>query len=233
MEIFETSVAIAKSEQLALSNALSLKIRPHEFLRYFCKAAHLAALYEGFSPLWSRKRAVAAGRAGFLSCVYDVASDLRHNKPGWRTIFKEILERETKNPQAATMAIEIYDKDCAGALEFDGLERGIIAFRFILSEMGLIDHFNGITSIDDLGLLLQIVDDVLDYEEDQETNDLNCLNSERAHDYLLRLITEMPDEKIRTLFPRSRLLLYIIRKARKKAEAILHAKKICPQTIAE
>lgn len=67
------------------------------------------------------------------------------------------------------------------------------------------------------GKELQIVDDVLDYEQDIEASDTNCLASPRAQEYLDRLISS----DMRHSFPQHTLLRQTIERARLKARLLL------------
>ncbi len=225
MEILGTSLAIAQSQALALKYGFALEITRAEVLRYILKAANLATCYQGFSPCFTRRRAEGAGRAGFLSCAYDVATDWRRENPRWRKIFEQIVRREADR-RSADLAMDLFDKDSTKTLSDDGLERGIMAFRFTLMEMGLIEHFDQRTDVSRMGLLLQIVDDVLDYEEDIAAGDLNCITSLNGREYLLALIAEMTDEHVRSLFPRSPLLFSVIKKSRIKAGRLLQKENL-------
>ncbi len=222
MEILRASIAVGRSQQLALRYRSPLEIRREELSRYFSKSASLALCYQGFGTNCDLSQAEGAGRAAFLSCAYDVATDWREDDPKWPAIFEQIVRREA-SPELAEMALDLYRRDAGESLTDDGLERGIIAFRFVLSMMGLTEQFQKKTDIDNLGLLLQVVDDVLDYESDTTTGDLNCINSPKAQEYLHRLDTEMTDAQIRLLFPNSRLLFYVIRNSRRKAHKLLKA----------
>lgn len=222
MELLRTTIAVGRSQQLALRYRSQLEIRRDEFTRYLRKAANLAFCYQGFGSTFNFKQAEGAGSAAFLSCAYDVTTDWRGENPKWQTIFEQIVRREAQ-PLLANEAIDLYRKDKTGALKHDGLERGIVAFRFILEMMGLTEDFSKKTNIDNLGILLQIVDDVLDYDNDTATGEINCINSPNGRDYLYQLITEMTDRQIKILFPNSRLLFEIIRNARIKARRLLEA----------
>lgn len=226
MEIVAAATGVAKSQVLALNYLSPLEIRRSELFRYLAKSSNLTLCYLGFSPKLNRKQALGAARAGFLSTAFDVATDWRDQNGRWRTILEKILRCEATSPKSVQIALELFEKDSSKTLVDDGLERGILAFRFVLIEMGLMEYFTERTSaertsIDNLGVLLQIVDDILDLEDDIKEGDLNCIQSPRWKEYLHRLVREMPDERIKALFPNSSLLFHVIRSARIRAEKIL------------
>ena len=74
--------------------------------------------------------------------------------------------------------------------------------------------------LNDLGQLLQIVDDVFDYEDDAAVGDQNCLGTANRDVYLGRLLEGLNSEKTHRLFGRARSVLIIaIAHARKKAQS--------------
>ncbi len=219
-EIFRVSVALSRSLQLAFRYRQMLRIREEELLEYFRKSVHFALYFQGFGEGMSFREAEGAGRVAFLGCAYDVVTDWRNYDAKWFRIFKQIGRAEA-NRKLAAMALDLYRKDSAGTLASDGLERGIIAFHSILEVMGLTNRFKQKANIDDLGLMLQLVDDVIDYEIDSRNGDQNCINSPHGRYYLCRLIAEMSDEQVRLLFPESRILLHVIRRSRRKAHKLL------------
>ena len=113
MNILGTSIAVITAEKLALRYAPRLRVRNGEMIRYLLKCLNLPACYAGFSPHpCHRKQAIAAGRAAFLSCSFDVTTDWPNRKgPKWRGIFKRLLECEAGTEPAKVMAISLFDKD--------------------------------------------------------------------------------------------------------------------------
>lgn len=216
-----SGIATVSGQFHSLRYLSDLEIAPNEIKRYFGKSALLALCYAGFALDNSYEEACGAGKAAFLSCAYDVASDWRDKKdPKWEDEFAKIVRAEV-SPELAEMAINLYRDDVNGKLKHDGLERGIVALRFVLEMMGLQSAYEKKIDVNRLGILLQIVDDVLDYEDDIKAGDENCLNSERKNQYLQMLVDEMTDEKIKTLFPHGDILILTINRARTKAEKML------------
>lgn len=212
-------IAATSSQIHSLRYASELQITPQEWKRYLGKSAYLAFCNAGFVQNISIKQASGAGKAAFLFCAYDVCSDWREkNEPRWAKTFEKIVRCEA-SPQLAEAALSLYQRDIDGELTQDGLERGIVALRFVLEMMGLQSFYEQKVDVNKLGTLLQIIDDVLDYEKDILAGDENCLTSARRNDYLRILVEEFDD--IQNLFPYGGALLIAIKKSREKAQHML------------
>ncbi|MBI2074911.1 MAG: hypothetical protein HYT83_03700 [Candidatus Levybacteria bacterium] len=213
-------IAAQEALRLNMQYAKALQIKPTEMFRYLKKSASLAACYAGFAQSSSRAEAIGAGKAAFLSCAYDVASDWK--KPmSVKNASTQILRIQVSS-ELADMALGLLERDLKGELRYDGLERGIVALNFVLEMMGLRKLFEERTDVDRLGIQLQIVDDVLDFESDGKNSDQNCLTSlPNRSFYLTSLIAYFDEESIHRLFPHAGVLGFAIRRARKKAINIL------------
>ena len=121
------------------------------------------------------------------------------------------------------MAWALYDKESNDRLDDDGLERGAISLRFILKMMGCETQREAAWGdLDDLGQLLQIVDDVFDYEDDAAAGEQNCLRTPNKDVYLGRLFEGLNSERTHKLFGRARSVLVLaIAHARKKGAKLL------------
>ncbi|MBI5793985.1 hypothetical protein HZA87_02770 [Candidatus Uhrbacteria bacterium] len=211
------AIAVGNAEWLSLIHSRELKIAANERRKYFRKAMHFALYFGGFSHTGSTPEMMGAGRAAFLACSYDVVTDWR----GFDRHYLEIFERQLK--QCATqdlenMALELYGKDKMNIFTHDGLERGSIAFRFVTEMMGVRGKIEDTgLDIDETGRILQIVDDVLDYEEDIEAGETNCLATPGRQDHLGALIST----DIQTHFLPQTPLTVVIEIARIKAQKML------------
>lgn len=87
--------------------------------------------------------------------------------------------------------------------------------------MGLQRLFEEKTDVDQLGIHLQIVDDVLDYRDDVVAGDQNCLTADKRDEYLTSLVQTFDETQIKSLFPYGGILTYAISKARQQAEDML------------
>ena len=199
-----------------------LGISRREYVRYLKKSIRLALCYAGFADPWNLREAWKAGEAAFLSCAYDVVTDWRSFDKKDRTAFESILN-ELSKPDPKELALELYEKDSKKHLGADGLERGAIALRFILKTMGCENKREASWGdLENLGELLQIVDDVYDYEDDAAAGDQNCLITTRRDVYLRRLLDGLNRANCRQLFGRTpSILTFAIAQARKKGTELL------------
>lgn len=119
-------------------------------------------------------------------------------------------------------SFNLLDRERAGTLLLDGLERGVVTTEFVLQTMGIREIFDRKCDIWQLGIYLQIVDDVLDFEDDLKKGDQNCLaNAAMRAAYLKKLPHGFNDSTLGRLFPYGGILTYVIRAARGKAENML------------
>lgn len=198
-----------------------LRISNAERVRYVKKSLRLALCYAGFAAHWNLMEAWKAGEAAFLSCAYDVVTDWRDFDEKARSAFESILT-DLSQPELRELALMLYDKDLNHELSGDGLERGAIALRFILKTMGCEKQREATWGdLTDLGELLQIVDDVLDYEDDASAGHQNCLITANRTIYLTRLLGGLNSQNCRRLFGRARSVLVLaIAHAREKGTTL-------------
>jgi hypothetical protein len=165
------------------------------------------------------REAWRAGEAAFLCCAYDVVTDWRSFNPAACKAYEAVFRSMKLAPELQMIAIDLYEKEISGRLEEDGLDRGYIALRFILKMMGCEKDREVVWGdINEIGRLLQIVDDVLDYEQDVESGEMNCLTSGQRNVYLRKLISDFNQVETRRLFGSGRsALLIAIERAREKA----------------
>jgi hypothetical protein len=219
--IFSHLVAALSAFVRSLQYAGALQISRSEHVSYTKKSIRLALCYAGFATPWNFNEAWKAGEAAFLSCAYDVATDWRHFDQGARSAFESILSK-LSTIELRILAMALYDKDSKNQLSKDGLERGAIALEFILKTMGC-EHERA-TRWGDLikiGELLQIVDDVLDYEDDIAAGELNCLTTANRVTHLRQLCHALNPENSHRLFGSHSVLVFAIAQARKKATMLL------------
>lgn len=220
--IFSHIVAALSAFIRSVQYAGVLRISKAERVRYLKKAIRLALCYAGFGTPWNLMEAWKAGEAAFLSCAYDVVTDWRHFDEKARSAFESILT-DLSRSELRELALTLYDKELNNQLLEDGLERGAIALRFILKTMGCETQREASWGdLDDLGQLLQIVDDVFDYEDDTSAGDQNCLRTPKMDVYLGRLLEGLSSDRTHRLFGRARSVLVIaIAHARKKGTKLL------------
>lgn len=220
--IFSHIVAALSALIRSIQYAGILGISKVELVRYVKKSVRLALCYAGFGTPWNIREAWKAGEAAFLSCAYDVVTDWRHFDKKARSTFENVLT-DLSGIELRELALTLYDKELTNQLSKDGLERGAIALRFILKTMGCETQREAAWGdLDDLGELLQIVDDVFDYEDDAVAGEQNCLGTANRDVYLGRLLEGLNSDKTERLFGRSRsVLVFTIAHARKKGTKLL------------
>ncbi|MGA3028003.1 MAG: hypothetical protein ABSF98_24890 [Bryobacteraceae bacterium] len=208
----------------SLGHARALGIRRQEYGRYFQKSIDLALCYAGFDAGGRVASAWRAGEAAFLCCAYDVVTDWRGFARDSRGAFEHILCLRTHDRRLRQLALGLYDQEKSNTLNDDGLERGAIALRLVLSIMKCNDTHSPLwTNVDAAGRLLQIVDDVLDYEGDLMRGEANCLISPRRCIYLRQLLGSLDQAQFREMLGRfDGVLLTVINRARLKAEMFLY-----------
>lgn len=226
--IFNHVIAVLSASIQSVEYSRSLSIKRYEWKRYLKKSISLALCYAGFAELGKTREAWLAGKAAFLCCAYDVVTDWRGFDPKDRCRFEKILHNIGVNSELRELTMGLYEKELFHQLEDDGLDRGAIALRFILRLMKC-ENAREIAwkNLDEVGQLLQIVDDVLDYEDDVAYGDTNCLTSEKRDVYLNRLLQKFGDNEVRKFFGyETSILLIAIGKARNKAKELLQIETI-------
>lgn len=212
----------------------ALGISRTEWVRYLKKSISFGLCYAGFGTAGRIREAWNAGEAAFLCCAYDVVTDWRLFDTRARVTFERILCARVQAAEIQCLAIGLYEKERDGDLADDGLERGAIALRFTLKMMEC-EKKREVTwgDLDELGRLLQIVDDVLDYEEDVVSGDTNCLSSVRRHAYLRQLISQLGSADARRLFgDRGSVLVSVVEMAGRKAEVLLRTESVVREVTA-
>ncbi len=215
-------VAALRALILCARYASTLNISHAERVRYVKKSIRLALCFAGFGTPWNLIEAWKAGQAAFFCCAYDVVTDWRHFEPkaGRRL---EIILNGFSEIELYPLALVLYDKEANNELAADGLERGAISLRFILKMMGCeTEREASWGDLDNLGQLLQIVDDVFDYESDAIAGEQNCLRTANRDIHLTRLLEGFNRENTRRLFGRTpSVLMLAIAYARKKGRRLL------------
>ena len=75
-------------------------------------------------------------------------------------------------------------------------------------------------------MALQVIDDVLDYEQDLHKGELNCLASSRWEEHLDFMEMELDPERMSTLYSRGLVFRAVIRFARRKARRLRRKMKM-------
>lgn len=219
-------VSAITSLLLAVRYRSTCGVRLRESLRYSRKAINLGLCYGAFVPSYSLRDSKRAGRAAFLACAYDVVTDWRGFDRCAGERFARLL-RALVPSWAVALALDLYRKDRAGALSDDGLERGTLALRFVTRLVGSADLYEPRLA-GDLGVVLQIVDDLLDYKDDEVAGDTNCLlTSQRTH-YLAKF--ESSVEQLDECFAHSPVMRFVLWKTKRRATALQEQFKLTPES---
>ena len=214
-------VAALRAFMLSLQYAKALEISRSERMRYIKKSARLALCFAGFGTPWSSTEAWRAGQAAFFCCAYDVVTDWRHFDDEAARLLETILCGFSQL-ELYPLALTLYEKESKNELADDGLERGAVTLRFIVRMLGCEKEREASWGdLDHLGQLLQIVDDVYDYEDDVSNGEQNCLITENRDEYLRRLLRELSPEITRRCFGSPSVLAFAIAQARKKGTRLL------------
>jgi len=215
-----SAIAVRTALALSFRHQAALSITRLEQSRYWLKSANLALCYWGFACRRDATSANGAGRAAFYCCAYDVITDWRNYDADLYRWFRNLLKSELPH-RSAEIALRLYEQERAGTLAIDGLSRGIDALEFISgligSEQYLRDHFD----FEKVGIVMQIVDDVLDWEDDLRYNQTNCLltsPSKRAE--YLDMLLDFDLCHFNSTLPQARLLCRVIRSAQGQARQL-------------
>lgn len=220
-----SATAVGTALIFSFRHQAALHINLKERRRYLLKSVNLALCYRGFVPDGNLESAHSAGRAAFYCCAYDVVTDWRNYDESAINWFKGLLNREVRGG-LAKIAFNLYEQECKGLLQLDGLSRGIDALEFVTGLIGSDAYIRQNLNFRDLGVVMQIVDDVLDLEEDQRNGEINCLlisPSQRSKH--LRALLAFDMQRFKMIFPRATVLCRVIRSAQRKADLMLSAQR--------
>lgn len=207
-----SAIAASRATWLGLRYARQLGIKLPEVGRYFLKCINLGLCYGGFISSVDLRKAVRAGDVAFLCCAYDVVTDWRSFDSESRDTFEAILSRHVPE-WARVLTKGLYQKELDQTIGLDGLERGVLALEFAVGVIGLQAQFSS-ADVREVGVLLQIVDDVLDFEQDSLLGELNCLNTPRSGLYLTHLAATM--DALAGRFAHSLFMGLVLETVRKK-----------------
>lgn len=156
-------------------------------LRYAAKAGNLATCFLGFSIHRGEEYYQRAADLGVLASIFDLASDGLNFDCAATDKFRH-LSLTILGGEAADILFALMDQKKAGAIPRNGLDRGIAALRVILKHLDAEEAWASDNQIARSGILLQVVDDVLDYSQDITTAHLNFLRYENSSAYINALL---------------------------------------------
>lgn len=206
----------AMIQSLMNQYADTLKLNPTETKRFIRKSQNLFLMYLGFAKDRTYRAIDGAALSWFLSAYYDWVTDGPRAGAEAQEGLLGVLKKISQNTWANGLVQDMLQKDVSKTLADDGLERGAISFIFILEMMGLREEYEKKCDIQEVGKMLQVIDDIDDWEDDTAQWDWNVLNTPKASEYLNRLEVCFADNGA-SIFP-GKLLILFIEKARKKAK---------------
>ena len=208
--------AIIESWKQCTAVSARLRLSGAEKRRFRRKTTNLSLCYTAFCADRARASVRRCAMAGVCCATYDVLTDWRGFSEANRALLGEIVTA-TAGSALAPIALDLYDKEATGSITDDGLERGYDSILFITGLLGSRPQIERRFDLKRLGMALQVVDDVLDYESDRRSGELNCLVSPRRAQYLALMETELSNERMSELYTRGWLLRAVVRYALRKA----------------
>ena len=209
--------ACREARRVADQTAGRLCLSKEELRQFRRKTLNLCLCYLGFnydnSVTQIRRTAVAAAACA----AYDVLTDWKGFSQENRANLKHIL-RQVADPESVALALTLYDREWQGLIANDGLERGSCALFLVLRMLGSLAYWQSQLNLGTLGLALQVVDDVLDFEADVAKNETNCLTTPHWRDHLRFMKSELDLPVVRQLYVRGPVLWMAVTWAQKKAE---------------
>ncbi len=198
--------------------SVQLKMNIFEQKKIFTKSHHLFLMYRGFSDINTQETSWWAVRSAFLSATYDWITDGPKKSPQLQQKFLKILREIAPHNSMNAKIEEMVYRDVDWELQDDGLERGTISFVSVLEEMGVLSIYQARwLNLEEIGAMLQIIDDIDDFEKDTVAWDWNALNTPRKQEYVHRMEQYFYDNWA-TIFPgeNARFLRWFIAKMRDK-----------------
>ena len=222
-------ISIVHTAYLSLRHSRRLHLNTGEFCTLLRKSANLSLCYRGFSFKSDIRTATGISHSAFCCSAYDLVTDGRDFDKASIDQFESILS-DLVNPDLQNLALTLIEKEVGRELGDDGLSRGIDALQFVLRCVGSECEFSRYFDVTNIGILMQIVDDVLDLEEDTATGDLNCLNTARRDGYLNQLLAFNVNDFSMHL-PHAFVLVSVIRRAQHKAMRLAITRTVQPPNI--
>ncbi|MDP3997814.1 MAG: UbiA family prenyltransferase [bacterium] len=133
--------------------------------------------------------------AAFLSAIYDYETDWCHAKDAKQSLFATLLNRYVESAEAREQAYSLFATDLSGNLSKDGLERGVIAFKFyriVIGSVWLAEYPDDQLTL--FGRKLQMVDDLLDLSRDRQRGEKNCFLT-ADHEQYVKEVQEFINSK--------------------------------------
>ncbi len=198
-------------------NEIGLKI--FESKKFFTKCHNLFLMYLEFAKNPTKEETSWAAISAFLSAYYDWVTDGSRISREAQSKFLEILWKLSTKSRLNSLIKDMLEKDITKTLDNDWLERGSASFVFILEMMWLRNKYEQKCDIWEVWRMLQVIDDIDDYEKDRANWDWNVFCTEQVQFYYERMEVCFPDNGV-SIFP-GKILPWFIWRMRKKAKKIL------------
>jgi hypothetical protein len=147
--------------------------------RYTCKSGNLAVCFLGLSVHAGYAAVKRSAEIGMLASLFDLVSDELRFNDRYLRYFRDVLT-QTVSPEVEAVLVDLLEIKKSSSFRMSGLERGVGAFRAVIkhleSEAGWPSDFQIIRS----GIMLQIVDDLLDHKQDLARDELNFVRGGEA-----------------------------------------------------
>ncbi len=149
-----------------------------------------------------------------MSSLFDLVSDGLQYKQSAVKEYENICVR-ILSPLSCKLLVDLLQAKRNKQIPRDGLQRGEIALIVVLDHLLELETFGKSHSTREVGELFQVVDDLLDFDDDNKSDHLNFLKGKSAGNELKKLL----DFKLSKLFTRSPKP-FVLLKAISWAEAI-------------
>ncbi|HPN32127.1 MAG TPA: hypothetical protein PKY81_14340 [bacterium] len=181
------------------------------------KIFNLFMCYLGFTDTFNFNQQIQALKCSILSAIYDYETDIKpinnfcFSNDLTKSLFYLLLNKYDKNPESREIALKLFKDDLIGNFQEDGLERGsqsLLFFKYLINSSFLNTYST--KQILKYGRLLQIIDDILDFKEDNKNQHLNCfLSSGKIDTYYQEIITFFDSEFYKYLSKNSPIYILI------------------------
>lgn len=209
------------SLKFTFSQLRGFDLPPSSRARYAIKAANLSLCFLGFSIHRGREALKRSAQVGMLASLFDLGSDGLHFRPSALAQLQAIVTT-TVDHDTAAIIFELMERKRARQIQLCGLERGIDALRIITKHLQSEKMWESEAQFREVGILCQVVDDILDYENDLALGDLNFLCFEDPMPYVEKLLTwRFKEQLVASAYPS--VLFKVILRAQAKAPGLVHS----------
>jgi hypothetical protein len=146
-----------------------------EIVSLAIKSSNLTLCFLGLADRRSLGIVFKCAQLGLASAAFDWASDRRNYEAKAVNYFCDHVQLSF-GAKPSALLIDLLARKKNGLLNDCGLERGIVALEVIMLHLNNLTFANNRDKLNAVGILLQIADDLLDYEQDHALGELNFLD---------------------------------------------------------